>query len=86
MGASHEIHRNDFRSGLEYRHALFLLSRGINYAYEDMMYEYWYPSPARGLECLECGSRKIGKWGWYNPDFFYPNGVRAGLKCRTDVR
>lgn len=57
---------NPYRSGFEYKIALHLEARGIDFKYEDEALGYTVPE----------------RDTWYTPDFFLPNGIIVEAKGR----
>ena len=84
-GARHSKARLDavasgYRSGLEAGIAADLEARGVKFEYEKRTIRY--VRPVRSGHCGDCGSKSVGKWCVYTPDFEIPGAILVESKGR----
>jgi len=75
---------NIYRSKYERDQAQRLLDGGVRFEYEHKNLSFI--SEVKNAECLNCGSRVVGKNRMYTPDFYFPaTGVFVELKGKFDA-
>ena len=62
--------RSDYRSGLEYKIAKNLDSRGVKFGYEQESFLFIAPLKKNKIMCNQCQSTDILQQRSYTPDFF----------------